>query len=110
IEPELDGRRDLVDVLAARTGRANKPLVEVVLVNRYRVRDADHEMGTGLFSAKWGRGYFRGGCSDCCDDEAGPAAQKRQPAKRGDRARDGAAPRQQRVQTAGEQPGAGGAE
>jgi len=42
IEPELDGRRDLVDVLTARSGRAHEPLLDRAIVNRDVVGNANH--------------------------------------------------------------------
>ena len=42
VEPQLDGCRDLVDVLAPRSRRAHEALCQLVCVNRHRLGELDH--------------------------------------------------------------------
>src|SRR5262249_37890286 len=47
IEAQLHGRRDFVDVLAARPGRADEALADLAIADRERVGDADHAHAAG---------------------------------------------------------------
>ena len=51
VEPQLDGGRDLVDVLPARAGRAHEPFLELAVFDDDGVGDADH-VATGTTKAR----------------------------------------------------------
>ena len=51
IEPQLNGRRNLVDVLTARSGSADETLLDFALVNRDVVGNANHAARQGIGSS-----------------------------------------------------------
>ncbi len=52
VEAQLDGGRDLVDVLAAGAGGADKALLQLVVVNRKGVVDVQHGWDLAEFPSR----------------------------------------------------------
>src|SRR4029078_1804262 len=57
IEAQFDRSRDLVDILAAGTGRADEALAERVLGDRNGLSDADHLGNLARFAARESSGF-----------------------------------------------------